>query len=1070
MLTISLAWAIGAVARLGLWLSIVPGPVAANWLAANWLAAGLALAALMVFGRRALAGLAIGLLAANWLQGVGSFGAFDAAAARVAILVTLGELAQALLAAWALRSLPRELPRNPVRQTLRYALTVALCGLVAASVGSFAWLGLAVAPHAEPLFGWVAGWLGDVAGMLVVTPVLLLLFHPRLRTDRLTVQPFPLICLGLGLTAFCTFAVGLSVRDAQTERFKADAGRLAMTLQTHVELTARDLETLQHYFYKIDVGPDEFRSVSTPLLARSPWQSTFAWLPRVTIALREAFESSPSGLDGTSIREIDPQGSVVRAGLRSDYFPVAWTDPAAGREALIGLDDSHDAQRGTALARAVAGHAMSSTPPLSTVANSPEGKLVQTLYAPVDNEAVSRLWPSDPGHVRGMVAATLDLAALLEASVAQMGTHDETLLLFDPDAPRSAALLWSAGRPLRIIEPAQRDDLTDRIDAGVSVRHEIRVADRRWTMLARPAWADAMPRPGWLQASVLASGLAFTALLTALLAARRRRDELLQDAREQLEVQVEARTHDLGETNARLRDEIEGHRRTEALLQDARQSAEAASRAKSQFLANMSHEIRTPLNAVLGYTQLLIKDRRQVPDARDRLRVIYAAGQRLLGLINDVLDLAKIEAGALQVHLAPIDLRRELGEVFSMFEPRAQAKGLALRLDIDLDDECGLVTDRAKFGQVVLNLLGNALKFTDTGHIALRAWRAGGDTLVEVEDSGPGMDADEMAGIFTAFRQGAAGLDKGGTGLGLNLSRHIAQALGGELTVASEKGRGTTVRLRLPMAQVDRAGVAAPALVGGQRLAPGSSLRVLVVEDDPHSRDVLVTLLRQTGCEVEAAVDGEAGLAACRARPDDAPFDIVFSDIRMPRLDGLQMLQALRADPRTRGLALVAVSASSLEHERRYYVERGFQDFVGKPYEFAAIHEMLVLHAGARLVAAPDDAHGVDVDPAAAVEACDRLQRDALAAAGAVRRSVLRAQLASLADGAATGSMRQVRERLATLAAAPPPSLPEGLLAQLEADLRQYDFTTLEARVRDALAADAASDDDDGHAFKGVTP
>ena len=237
LLTIVLAWATGAVARLGLWLSIVPGPVAANWLAA-----GLALAALMVFGRRAIAGLAVGLFVSNWLQSVGSLGLFDAMGARVATLITLGELAQAVLAAWALRALPHELPRNPVRQTLRYALTVALCGLVAASVGALAWLSLPVAPHAEPLFGWIAGWLGDVTGMLVVTPGLLLLFHPRLRIDRLTVQPFPLICLGLGLTAFCTFAAGLGVRDAQAERFKADAGRLAMTLQTHVELTERDLE------------------------------------------------------------------------------------------------------------------------------------------------------------------------------------------------------------------------------------------------------------------------------------------------------------------------------------------------------------------------------------------------------------------------------------------------------------------------------------------------------------------------------------------------------------------------------------------------------------------------------------------------------------------------------------------------------------------------------------------------------------------------------------------------------------------------------------------------------------
>ncbi|HEY9026239.1 MAG TPA: hypothetical protein VIP05_18215 [Burkholderiaceae bacterium] len=180
----------------------------------------------------------------------------------------------------------------------------------------------------------------------------------------------------------------------------------------------------------------------------------------------------------------------------------------------------------------------------------------------------------------------------------------------------------------------------------------------------------------------------------------------------------------------------------------------------------------------------------------------------------------------------------------------------------------------------------------------------------------------------------------------------------------------------------------------------------------------------------------------------------------MPRLDGLQMLHALRADERTRGLPLVAVSASSLEHERRYYVGNGFQDFVGKPYEFAAIHEMLALHAGARLVAAPPG-EASDAPPAdLAEDAVDRLPRDAVAAAGGARGGVVRAQLAALADGAASGSMTQVRDQLSALAASPPRALPDGLLAQLEGDLRQYDFTTLEGRVREALASAAGYDDE----------
>ncbi|HEX7689047.1 MAG TPA: ATP-binding protein, partial [Burkholderiaceae bacterium] len=697
---------------------------------------------------------------------------------------------------------------SPVRETLRFTLTAIACSLVGATVGegTLCWLGLV--PRPELFFGWMTWWLGDACGMLVVTPGLLLLADPRLRDDRLTLQAFPLMCLGLGLTAFSTFAVGLVDRDAHIERFRADTGRLAMTLQGHVELALRDLEALQHAFYKADLDRDEFHALCAPLLARSPWQSTFEWLPRVAAADRDPFETSPSGLGGISIREVDPSGAVVRAGSRAEYFPVAWTEPEAGRETLRGLDHAADAERGTALARARGTGATTSSPPLSTIAYSPDERVVQTLYIAVGGTGERLGEPFEPARVRGLVAATMDLASMLQASIAQMGTSDATALLYDPDAPHAASLLWRGGGAVETVVPVERDRLLAAMTGGVSQRLWIRVGDRRWGLAAQPTWASTMPHPSWLQGAVLCSGLAFTGLLTAFLVVRRRRDEALESARDQLEQQVRARTQDLAATNGRLLEEIAGHRRTEQLLQDARRNAEAANRAKSQFLANMSHEIRTPLNAVLGYTQLLIEDKRQPSDSRERLRIIHGAGQRLLGLINDVLDLAKIEAGGLQVHVEPIDLRRELEEIGTLVAPRVQAKGLALRVDIDLDSDAAVLADRAKFGQIVLNLLGNALKFTDAGTIALRAWRSGGDTIVEVEDTGPGMDAQELASVFTAFRQGAAGVDKGGTGLGLNLSRHLATALGGELSITSTPGRGTRVCLRLPMAE---AGVAAVA-------------------------------------------------------------------------------------------------------------------------------------------------------------------------------------------------------------------------------------------------------------------
>jgi len=376
------------------------------------------------------------------------------------------------------------------------------------------------------------------------------------------------------------------------------------------------------------------------------------------------------------------------------------------------------------------------------------------------------------------------------------------------------------------------------------------------------------------------------------------------------------------------------------------------------FLANMSHEIRTPLNAVIGYTQILLEDRTLATPAQQRLQTILQAGQRLLRLINDVLDLSKIEAGGLQLHAAPFDLRQEIDEIARLFAERAGARGLTLDCRIDLDAHEPVRGDRTKIGQIVMNLLGNAVKFTEQGRIGLEVSREGDQVQIRVSDSGPGIAPEELAQLFAPFRQGRAGIDKGGTGLGLVLARHMATAMGGGLEISSRPGQGTQARLSLPLPrqahEVAASPVPAGTLPGHERLDPATPVHAVVVEDDEHSRDILVHLLERLGCRVEAAHDGLQGLRLIgQTRPD-----IVFTDIRMPVLDGLRMLAQLHASAATLQQAVppvVAVSASSLEHERRHYIEQGFSDFVGKPYAFDEIHRMLAQHAGARFIAASPD-------------------------------------------------------------------------------------------------------------------
>ncbi len=482
-----------------------------------------------------------------------------------------------------------------------------------------------------------------------------------------------------------------------------------------------------------------------------------------------------------------------------------------------------------------------------------------------------------------------------------------------------------------------------------------------------------------------------------------------------------------------LRD-VSERRRMIAALEVAKEEAERANRSKSVFLANMSHEIRTPLNAVLGFTQLLMADRKLPDETQSRLRVIHSAGNRLLGLINDVLDLAKIESGSLQVLTAPFDLLQEMRDVDALYGTHARAKGLALHSELALASPTVVEGDRNKVGQIVANLLGNALKFTERGSIGLHVWRdcgANDRVWFEVHDTGPGISNEDLADLFVPFRQGAAGQEKGGTGLGLALSRDMARAMGGELTVASTPGVGTQVRfcLTLPSSRLPSAAV--PVGVGAQVLDDATPCTVLVVEDDPDSRDVLVNLLRNVGCTVVQAFDGLEGLARCRSQR----FDIVFSDIRMPHMNGVEMIERLRADPFTAALPVVAVSASSLEHERRFYIENGFQDFIGKPYPFQDVYRALVDHAGVRL--RPVDPQ---VDDAAAAP---------VPLAHGLRDPAVRDQLRALAAAAASGQLARVGKLMEAIT---PEAIGGERWRAFDDAAQAYDFQLLEQRVSALLA------------------
>jgi len=437
--------------------------------------------------------------------------------------------------------------------------------------------------------------------------------------------------------------------------------------------------------------------------------------------------------------------------------------------------------------------------------------------------------------------------------------------------------------------------------------------------------------------------------------------------------------------------------------------AEAASRAKSDFLANMSHELRTPLNAVLGFVQLMERRRGRDDVDREHLAIINRSGEHLLGLINEVLSLSKIEAGLAKRTDAPFNLVRLLRGLGDLFQARAQAKGLAFDVEIDPSANVIVSGDEGKLRQIVLNVLGNAVKFTESGSVVLRAAWSNGRATIEVEDTGPGIDDREQQELFAPFAQTESGRRSNeGTGLGLAISRGLARIHDGDVTIRSRRGEGTVVRIELALPLASEApvrGARSAARVIG--LAPGQKPpRILVVDDSAENRQLLAELLHSAGCEVIEAADGREALARWRGES----IDLVFLDLRMHGMSGFETLRVMRAEqPQCR---IVVISASAFDHERVEALQRGADAFLAKPFReqavFAHIEQLLgvrflreesaVVHATEealqRLASLPAQLR-TRISSAAAGGESDALQK--LAAEAATHDAAAGAELAALA-------------------------------------------------------------------------
>ena len=705
------------------------------------------------------------------------------------------------------------------------------------------------------------------------------------------------LAIGGAVSVACFLAAARWEYARTDASFERRAGNIVASVRRGIAIDLEVLYSLGEFFEASPgtVTRQQFHEFAWGTIARHPEIKALEWIPRIPAAHRAAFESAARarGLPQFQIRERNSQQQAIAAAERAEYFPVYYVEPLRGNETALGFDVASHPVRRAALEAAQDTGAAVATAPIALVQDQhPQPAFLVSLpiyYRRMPSESGS----ASPKGLRGFVLGVFRVRDLVERSIQGTDTQGVDLYIYDATEPAADALVYqrvSAG------DGILRDGLgekREKLRGGIFREVESRVGHRRWVFFLRPSPADLAANGTWVPRGVLLGSLLLTGLVVGYIGMA------------------------LGRTA-----------RIERLVAERTREAEEANRAKSEFLANMSHELRTPLNGILGFAQMLQMPPVGALNAKQARYVqnIHASGVHLLNLVNDILDLARVEAGRLELHPTRIQLPPLIAEALDVVRPIATAKGLAPAWEAQAHLP-PLYADPVRLKQILVNLLSNAVKFTPAGgSVTVRASRAAthepdateGAVCIAVEDTGIGIGAEDVGRLFRKFEQLESGFGKGqpGAGLGLALTKYLVELHGGTIGVQSPgRGRGTTATVRLPL----RARVARP--------------RILVADDDAELRALIAEGLSRWGWETRPA----ASLAEARQAIAQKPPDLAILDIAMPDGSGTDFVRELRHGlaPHLPVLMLTGLGAD----EGQAAVAAGANDYVVKPAQMELLHD-----------------------------------------------------------------------------------------------------------------------------------